>query len=112
VYYSTPTIKASSGMTIEDFIWLDEFVEKLETKHGVYPDEVEEVFSRQPAIQRIQKGKVQGEHLYRALGQTADGRYLTIIFVYKPTRRSVIVISARDMDQKEHKRYGRSATNR
>jgi len=64
-------------MKIDDFIWLDEFTEKLETKHGVYPDEVEEVFANQPAIRRIQKGRVSGENLYRAMGQTSNGRYLT-----------------------------------
>ena len=65
-------------MRIDDVIWLDQFVEKLEVKHGVYPDEVETVLSGQPAIRRVQKGKVSGEHLYRAWGQTENGRYLTV----------------------------------
>ena len=63
-------------MKIDNFIWLDEFTEKLETKHGVYPDEVEEVFTYRPTIRRIQKGNVSGENLYRAFGQTSSGRYL------------------------------------
>ena len=92
-------------MNIDDFIWLDEFAEKLETKHGVYPDEVEEVFANKPVIRKIEKGRVSGENLYRALGQTASGRYLVVIFVYKPATRSVLVISARDMDYKERKSY-------
>lgn len=92
-------------MLINDFIWLDEFTEKLEMKHGVYPDEVEEVFGNRPTIRRIQKGRVRGEHLYRAWGQTASGRYLVVIFIYKPTVRSVLVISSRNMDTKERKSY-------
>lgn len=92
-------------MRIDDFIWLDEFVDKLEDKHGVYQEEVEDIFFNQPAIRRIQKGKVKGENLYRAFGQTIDGRYLTVIFIYKPFNRSVLVISARDMSQKERKSY-------
>lgn len=92
-------------MQVEDFIWLDEFTEKLERKHGVYPDEVETLFSNRPAIRRMQSGNVQGEHLYRALGQTAEGRYLTVIFIYKAATRSVLVISARDMDHKERRSY-------
>lgn len=92
-------------MNIGDFIWLDEFTDKLEVKHGVYPDEVEEIFANQPLIRKIEKGRVSGENLYRALGQTASGRYLVVIFVYKPATRSALVISARDMDYKERKSY-------
>jgi uncharacterized protein len=92
-------------MIINGFIWLDEFTEKLEAKHGVYPNEVEEVFANRPEIRKLEKGRVSGEHLYRALGQTSSGRYLVIIFVYKPTTRSALVISSRDMDLKERKSY-------
>ena len=35
-------------MKIVGFIWLEEIVEKLEVKHQVFPDEVEQVFSNQP----------------------------------------------------------------
>lgn len=94
-------------MRIDDFIWLDEFVDKLEEKHGVYQDEVEDVFRNRPAIRRVQKGKTKGEDLYRALGQTDDGRYLFIIFVYKPSNNNALIVSARDMSTKERKSYGK-----
>jgi uncharacterized protein len=81
--------------------------EKLFVKHGVETDEVEDVFYNQPHIEKAGSGKVQGENLYRALGQTEDGRYLTIIFLYKPLEQKALVISARDMDRKERRRYGR-----
>jgi uncharacterized DUF497 family protein len=38
-----------------------------------------------------------------------SGRYLVVIFIYKPTARKALVISARDMDKKERKSYGRSS---
>ena len=35
-------------MKIVGFIWLEEIVEKLEVKHQVFPDEVEQVFAISP----------------------------------------------------------------
>ena len=35
-------------MNIDDFIWLPAIVDKLESKHHVMPDEVEEVFFNKP----------------------------------------------------------------
>ena len=55
---------------------LEEIVEKLEGKHQVVPEEVEQVFSNQPRIKRMNKGHFHGEDVYRALGQTDAGRYL------------------------------------
>lgn len=92
-------------MKIVDFIWLDKFTEKLETKHGVYTDEVEEVFVNRPAIRLLEKGDVSGENLYRALGQTSSGRYLVVFFVYKPSTQSALVIRSRDMTYKERRSY-------
>ena len=46
----------------------------------------------------------QGEDLYRALGHSDSGRYLTVFFIYKKTREA-LVISARDMTQKEKRQY-------
>ena len=79
-------------MKITDIIWLDRFVEKLWRKHGVTTDEVEQIFNNHPRIQFIERGDVDGEDLYRALGQTYGGRY---------------VISAREMSPRERKSYGK-----
>lgn len=94
-------------MKIIGFIWLDQYVEKLLVKHGVEKYEVEDVFYGNPHIEKVGRGHVQGENLYRALGQEENGRYLTVIFVYKPSEQKALVISARDMDRKERRRYGR-----
>lgn len=44
--------------------------------------------------------------MYAAYGQTDAGRYLTVFFIHKPGGRALI-ISARDMDGKERRQYGR-----
>lgn len=93
-------------MKINDVVWLAQFVEKIERKHGVSPDEVEEVFNNGPRFRRVEKGAVAGENVYRALGQTDGGRYLTIFFIHKG-RGGALVISARDASEKERKSYGK-----
>ena len=57
-------------MVIEGFIWLDSVIEKLQQKPNVTIQEVEEVFRNRPKFLKKEKGKVEGEHLYNALGQT------------------------------------------
>ncbi len=47
-----------------DIIWLDYIVDKLEVKHDVYRDEVEELFGRQPKFRKMRKGNFQGEDVY------------------------------------------------
>jgi uncharacterized DUF497 family protein len=41
-----------------------------------------------------------------ALGQTDAGRYVTVLFIYKTTAEALI-LSARDMADKERRQYGR-----
>jgi uncharacterized protein len=91
---------------VDDFIWLPDVVDKLIVKHRVTPEEVEEVFFDRPLYLFHETGHVTGEDLYVALGQTVAGRYLTIFFIAKP-RHVALVISARDMDRSEVRRYGR-----
>ena len=93
-------------MIITDIIWLIQVVDKIESKHGVSTDEVEQVLSGRPRIQRIERGVVEGEDLYRATGQTAAGRFLVVFFVYKGHGRA-LVISARDISPRERKNYGK-----
>jgi uncharacterized DUF497 family protein len=54
----------------------------------------------------MKKGKFRGEDVYRALGQTHAGRYLTVFFIHKLTQKALI-LSARDMDDKERASYGK-----
>lgn len=91
-------------MFIEDIVWLDDVIDKIEHRHRVTSEEVEEVFYNIPRYRKAQKGKYEGEDLYYAYGQTDSGRYLLVVFIYKKTK-DALIISARDMDKKERKRY-------
>jgi uncharacterized DUF497 family protein len=63
---------------ITGFVWLEEVVDKLQRKHGVEPDEVEEALTQKARIRRIEAGKVQGEDLYAGVGRTVAGRHLIV----------------------------------
>ena len=93
-------------MEIIGFIWLDDVIEKIEHKHNVTQKEVEEVFANKLRVKKMHKGHFCSEHVYRTLGQTEAGRYLTVFFIHKQTNEALI-LSARDMDEKERKNYGK-----
>jgi len=95
-------------LIIKGIIWFDYIVEKLEHKHHVSAVEVEEFFNNQnqPKIRKLKKGNIKGEDVYAALGQTEAGRFLRVFFILKKSSQALI-ISARDMDKKELKSYGK-----
>jgi hypothetical protein len=93
-------------MRVTGIIWLRDVVDKLSWKHNVTIDEVEAVFRPTPRYRFIEKGDVEGEDLYAALGQTEAGRFLIIYFVHKRTGEA-LSISARDMTRKERKSYAK-----
>ncbi len=90
-----------------DIAWVDVLDEdKLERKHDVRGFETEEVLFNEPRVFFIEKGNIEGEDVYLGLGQTEEGRYLAVFFIYKKNRVA-LVTSARDMDLKERKRYAK-----
>ncbi len=91
-------------MRLYDVIWNARFVSKIEEKHGVSTEEVEEVLFSSPHVRRAEKGRVKGEHLYVAYGQTAAGRYLVVFFIRKP-RSAALPISAREMTGAERRYF-------
>jgi len=93
-------------MKTKGFIWLENVMEKLETKHNIAPGEAEEVFTDRPKIKKMNRGHFRGEDVYRALGRTASGRYLAVFFIHKKSSEALI-LSARDMDRKERRSYGK-----
>jgi Uncharacterized protein conserved in bacteria len=93
-------------MYIDDFIWLPSILDKLEVKHQVSQEEVEEVFFNHPRFRFVESGYQKGDDVYSASGQTEGGRYLIVFFIYKSSN-SALVLSARDMDRKERRRYER-----
>ena len=90
---------------INKIIWKELFVVKIESKHYVTMNEVEEILHGKKNVYRIAKGDVKGEDVYLALGKTSAGRHLSVFFILKKDH-DVLPISARDMDSKERRRYG------
>ena len=93
-------------MEINDIIWLDDVVDKIETKHGVETWEVEEVLLGDAEFRRQARGTRRGEDLYYALGQTEAGRWLFVLFIRKRGQRA-LVVTARDMTGREKKGFRR-----
>ncbi len=93
-------------MNIVGAIWLEEVVDKLAWKHSVATEEVEDVLALSPHFRFLERGKVAGEDLYAAFGQSEAGRHLAAFFIHKTTHEALIV-SARDMTRNERRTYGR-----
>ena len=93
-------------MKIDGIIWLRDIADKPEFKHNVTMKEVEETLNNKPKFRLVEKGERKGEDVYMALGRTDSGRYLAILFIYKRTKEALI-LSARDMGDKERKQYGK-----
>ena len=93
-------------MRIDDFVWLTEIATKVAAKHRVTLDEAEEVFFNNPRYRFVESGHRIGENVYSAGGQTDAGRYLIVFFVYKGDN-TALILSARDMDTAERRRYER-----
>ncbi|MDE3091893.1 MAG: BrnT family toxin, partial [Chloroflexota bacterium] len=68
--------------------------------------EVEQVLSHATRFKFAERGRHRGENVYVAFGQSETGRYLAVWFIYK-TNKEALVLSAREMDEKERKSYGK-----
>jgi len=93
-------------MRIVDIILFPQVIDKLDWKRNLTLEEVEEALFGNPMYRKVQRGHIPGEDLYAALGRTNAGRYLIVFFIYKPTHEA-LVLSARDMDDKERRQYDR-----
>ena len=75
--------------------------------HQVTPDDVYDVFD-DPDLQiwhaDDSSSKEHAGQLYWAYGRASNGRLLAVIFRYFPDRNAY-VITVRDMDEKEKRRY-------
>ena len=91
-------------MKVYEVIWKERFVEKLADKHDVFTDEVEEILFSSPHVRMAEKGRIKGENMYAAYGQTGAGRYLVVFFIRK-RRYAALPISARDMTPAERRYY-------
>jgi len=93
-------------LRLYEVIWKERFIEKIKSKHNITTDEVEQVlFSDKAHFRRAQKGRIKGEDLYAAYGQTEMGRYMIVFFIDKNRRNAALPISARDMSKTERRYY-------
>ena len=94
-------------MQIDYIVCPENIEEKLARKHHVTMREVRQALLNSPRIRFAEKGYIEGEDVYAALSQTFGGRYLSVFFIFKAGENTAIIISARDMSQKERKAYAR-----
>jgi hypothetical protein len=93
-------------MKLNGVVWLRNVVDKLAWKHNITINEVEEALKAATRFRFIEKGDVEGEPLYAAVGRTEAGRFLLVFFVRK-TSGEALIISARDATKKERRIYGK-----
>src|SRR5437016_2180225 len=75
-------------------------------KHGVETVSIEQLFVR-GLIVLPDEGHSQGEQRFRAVGRTAEGRGMFVVFTLRQRGRDLLIrpVSARYMHEKEVQRY-------
>jgi uncharacterized DUF497 family protein len=87
------------------FDWDEGNADKNWRRHAVRFSECEEVFLRTPMVALGGARHARAEESLTALGRTALGRLLSIVFTFRGDR--IRVISARDMSRKERREYSK-----
>ncbi len=94
---------------ITGFDWDRGNFDKSYQKHGVTPDEAEEVFTdKDVGIERDVKHQ-ETEERFIAIGQTLQDKLLFVVFTLR--NNMVRVISARTANQKERRLYEKAQKN-
>jgi uncharacterized protein len=78
---------------LDGFDWDESNGQKNWERHGVTPEEAEEIFFHEPLVMRADVRHGEGEKRYYALGQTNSGRLLFTAFTIR--RKLIRVISTR-----------------
>ncbi len=86
------------------FQWDDGNAPKLLARHSVSSGECEQAFFGEPFVVAPDDRHSAQERRWQALGQTARGRNLFLVFTIRDTM--IRVIAARDMNRKERNTYG------
>jgi uncharacterized DUF497 family protein len=90
------------------FNWDDGNAPKAVDRHGVEPGECEQAFFLEPFVVSYDGGRSMLERRWRALGQTAAGRRLLLVFTMRGTL--IRVLAAREMNRKERRHYAEIST--
>ncbi len=85
------------------FQWDESNTQKNWERHGVTPEEAEEIFFHEPLIVREDMRHGRNDKRYYALGQTIPGKLLFLAFTIR--RNLIRVISIRDMNRNETEAY-------
>jgi uncharacterized DUF497 family protein len=94
-------------MRIDFIVCPEHSEEKLGAKHHVTCREARQVLLSEPRIRFAEKGHTEGEDVYAPLVRHWAVGNLAVFFIYKPMAKTAVIISARDMSDKERKAYGR-----
>ncbi len=89
-------------MRVSGFEWDEGNILHLALRHGIEPEEAEEVLAIRPLIRKTKRGH------YAAFGPTRSGRLLVVVFERR-TKSMIRVITGWDMDPRERRYYLRSA---
>lgn len=84
-------------MLIKNLIWDEWNIEHI-ARHGVKPEEVEQV------CQEVHLANKWKNKTYRVIGQTTDGRYLTI-FLAPRSKQSYYPVTSRNSTIREKREY-------
>ena len=87
------------------FDWDESNSQKNWDRHGVTPEEAEDIFFHDPLVVRSDVRHSGSERRYFALGQTGAERRLFVAFTVRRSR--IRVISVRDMNRKETAIYAK-----
>ena len=92
---------------VEGFDWDEGNARKSAEKHNVSQAEAEAVFFSEPLVVVPDPRHSRAEPRYHALGKTADGRMLHVVFTHRRQDTLIRIISARDMNRKERTIYAK-----
>jgi len=92
---------------VEGFDWDEGHTRKSAEKRHVSQAEAEAVFFSDPLVVVPDPRHSQAELRFHALGKTADGRMLHVVFTLRRQETLIRVISARDMHRKERLIYAK-----
>ena len=81
-------------------------------QHNITEEEVEEVFRNRPLTGHSRVSEHSGNATRFAIGRTADGRHLKIIYVPDDNRIGVFIITAYDIRGKELRAFRRRMRRR
>lgn len=92
---------------ITGFEWDKGNIDKSYEKHGITPNEAEEVFVDEDVLLQDDVNHSQKEARFTAIGKTSQEHVLFVVFTVRGTK--IRIISARRVNIKERREYEKTA---